>query len=186
MIISHQILTPRELDLLASLHGDTWVDISSRGMFDRDLAWTEVRIETAKNAIALILQLEIADLYGEEDEYPHLHVKPANEKHPDSVREGTIYFQGRGEPINQIWILRETMSCTHNGQLNFKNTADTAISFQLATMNISFIRATHFSDVFLVQHALSKEEIELPDSLSEWEEDLLDQYELTREWIQVA
>lgn len=186
MINSRQILTTDEASMLRSLVGQQWENMSSNGMVEATLSWDPIRIATSESAIEIALDLEFYDIYGEPDEYPVLRVRPAGEMSPQAISNGYVYFQGKGQKIEQVWILREKLSNVVNGQVEFQNESDIALSFKLEKTWISLVRATHFSDVFDVWQSTERDAIELPDTVSEWEDDLFDQFELAREWIHVA
>ena len=88
--------------------------------------------------------------------------------------------------IEQIWVMRETLTNIRLGEKFFENTADVSVAFQCGDTWMSFTRAAHFSDVIDIQRTKSKNEIEIPDVLDEWEADLSNQFELIQEWICVG
>ena len=186
MIISEQLMTPNDLELLNSLIGDHWHDISAPGLVEDSLCWENVRIETASTAIQLSLELTTINIAGVPDDYPCLHVAMAGPKSESAIRKGRIYFQGKDELIHEVWVRREKFQNFKNGELFFENEADISVAFRLETFWTSFTRAAHFSDTFNIQRTASLEDIEIPDILEEWEADLMDQYECSGEWIRLG
>ena len=186
MKVSRQILNERDIENLGALVGQTWINISGDGMVEANMSFDPVRIETSESTIEIALDLEEIQIVDEPDEYPIFRVRPAHEISEMAISSGYIYFQGRDELISEVWILRESLTNFQNDEIHFENTADIAISFKLTNIWISTVRATHFSDVLDIHYSSSKEEISLPDTLDEWEADLIDQYELSREWIRIA
>lgn len=186
MITSQQILSDKESALLSSMKGHKWIDMSGDGMFNDAFAWVGIRIETDGPAIQIAFDIEVLNIHGEPEDYPVLHVNESASKSQAAIKEGNIYFHGRGETVSEIWLLREKLDCVSNGTPEFSNTADVAVAIKLENIWISLVRSDHFSDAFMVQRPKSRDEIELPDTLSEWPEDLMTQFELSREWIQVA
>jgi hypothetical protein len=186
MIRTKQILTEQEIALLASIKGCRWLDISGEDFDSEDFAWMEVRIETDGPSIRMFFEMEVLDIDGELDDYPVLHISDSPEKAPGALRRRNIYYHEKDQPISEIWILRETVICEKNNEPFFENVADTTIAFKLENRWIAFIRSDHWSDAFKIQRVAEKEEIELPDSLNEWESDLSHHYGLSREWIRVT
>jgi hypothetical protein len=186
MIMTHQILNESEIALLATLQGHRWVDMSGDGMFDEDFAWVGVRVETTGPALNIAFEMEVIDIDGYADDYPVLHVMPSPEKSLAAINDGNIYKGENGETVSEIWVLREKLDCVSNGMPEFSNTADLTVAIKLESMWIAFVRADHFTDAFDIRRASSRDNIELPDTISEWPEDLMTQFELSREWIQVA
>jgi hypothetical protein len=183
MIITEQIINADEIRILSSLIGSTWVDISGEWLTDEDLSWESVRIETSRRAIELSFALEVLDIAGENDDYPCLHIRESVERSSKAERNGRIFYHCRGQIIEQIWVLRETLTNIRHGENFFENVADVSVAFHCGDSWMSFTRAAHFSDVINIQRTKSKNEIEIPDVLDEWEADLIDQFELTQEWI---
>ncbi len=186
MIKTRQTLHQSEISLLAKLSGHRWLDISGEDFDSEDFAWMEVRIETDGPSIRVFFEMEVLDIDGELDDYPVLHISDSPEKAPGALRRGNIYYHEKDQLNSEIWILRETIICEKNNEPFFENVADTTIAFKLENRWIAFIRSDHWSDAFKIQRVAEKEEIELPDSLNEWESDLSHHYGLSREWIQVA
>ncbi len=186
MITSTQLLNSQEIDLLRSISGHRWIDISGEGFTDENFSWSAIRVETDKAAIQIALEIEVLDIDGFTDDYPMLHVESAPQKSTNVIKDGKIYFHGKEETVQEIWIVRETIDGSRNGEAEFSNSADIAVVFQLTTMWIAFVRADHFTDAFDIRRASSRDELKLPNSLDEWEENLMNHFELSREWIQVA
>ena len=186
MIKTKQTLDQSDIYLLTQLSGCQWLDISGEDFDSEDFAWMEVRIETDGPAIRMFFEMEVLDIDGELDDYPVLHISESPEKNHGALRRGNIYYHEKNQPISDIWILRETITCEKNNEPFFENVADTTIAFKLENTWIAFIRSDHWSDAFKIQRVAEREEIELPDSLNEWESDLSHHYDLSREWIQVA
>jgi hypothetical protein len=186
MIITEQILDATEVELLSSLASAIWVDISGDGLTDKDLCWESIRIETSVKSIELSFALEVIDIAGENDDYPWLHIREASEKSPKAIKDGRIFYHCRGQVIEQIWVLRQTLTGIRLGKDFFENTADVSVAFKCEDTWISFTRAAHFSDVINIQRTNSIDEIHIPDVLDEWEADLINQFEIRQEWICVA
>ena len=186
MIITEQIINADEIRILSSLIGSTWVDISGEWLTDENLSWESVRIETSRQAIELSFALEVINIAGENDDYPCLHIRESVERSSKAEKTGQIFYHCRGRVIEQIWVLRETLTNIRLGEKFFVNTADVSVAFQCGDTWMSFTRAAHFSDVIDIQRTKSKNEIEIPDVLDEWEADLSNQFELIQEWICVG
>ncbi len=185
MIRTEQTIGEEEMKLLSGLIDSTWNDISGDGVSDKTLAWESVRIESSANAVEISFILEVMNIGGEPEEYPCLHIQSSEKKSQTAIRNGKIYFQSRGERIAEIWILRETLRNLRNDELFFENIADVCVAFKLDTHWVSFARAAHFSDSIIIQRTVSRDEIQIPDVLDEWESDLIDQYELDKQWIDI-
>jgi hypothetical protein len=186
MNITHQTLNNDEISLLASIVGHQWIDMSGRGMFDDNFAWVGVRVETDGPAIEIAFEMEVIDIDGEPDDYPVLHITESPQKSADAIRDGNVYLHGNGERIAEIWILRETIRSPKSGETQFANTADVVVAIKLESMWIGLSRADHFTDAFDISRSHSRETLELPNSIDEWEEDPMDGFDLEREWIQVG
>jgi hypothetical protein len=183
MIITRQIIDSTEVELLSSLVSATWVDISGDGLTDKDLCWESVRIETSAKSIELSFALEVIDIAGEDDDYPCLHIREADEKSSSAQKNGRIFYHCKGQLIEQVWVLRVTLTNFRHGEKFFENTADVSVAFNCGDIWLSFTRAAHFSDVINIQRTGSINEIEIPDVLDEWEVDLTNQFEISQEWI---
>jgi hypothetical protein len=186
MIETQQILNSDEMKLLASLVGQKWINISSDGLTDENFSWSGIRIETEMSAIEIALEMSALDIDGVIDDYPCLHVATRNAISPSATKNGKIYFQGKNEIVKEVWILRETIRGSRNNQPEFKNTADILIAILLGSTWTAFARADHFTDAFDICRSHSRETLDLPNSLDEWEENLMDRFDLEREWIQVG
>ncbi|CAB4805820.1 MAG: hypothetical protein F2873_08605 [Actinobacteria bacterium] len=186
MQVTRLVLSEAEQRLLASLRGSEWVHLSG-DMFDNEfLAWDAVRLQCSTSAILIELPREVIDIGGDCDDYAVLHIRPASSLSAAAERAGSVYYQGRGETVRNIWVIRDTVTGTRTEHPDFTHTADVAVVFGLDTMSTSIQRAGRFSDAFLIRRSPTREELSLPDTEDEWESDLLDQYTVSREWIPIV
>jgi hypothetical protein len=186
MISSEQIISEGEMQLLSGLIDSTWRDISGDGVSDETLAWESIRIESSAYAVEISFILEVVNIGGAPGEYPCLHVRHSERKSPSVIKDGRIYYQSRGERIIEISVLRQTLRNIRNSENFFENIADVCVAFKLDTHWISFYRAAHFSDSIIIQRTSSRDDVQIPDVLEEWESDLNDQYELKQQWISIG
>ena len=186
MQITRLVLTDAEQSLLASLRGSTWLHLSG-DMFDNEiLAWESVRLQCSESAVQIELPREVVDIAGDCDDYAVLHIRPASSMSATAEREGSVFYQGRGEKVRNIWLIRDTVYGRRSVEADFQYVADVAIVFELDSMFTSIQRAGRFSDAFMIRRAPTREDLSLPDTEDEWESDLLDQYTVSREWIPIA
>jgi len=184
--VTKLVLTDPERELLASVRGSRWENLSG-DMFDSEiLAWESVRLQCSSGVIQLELPREVVDIAGDCDDYAVLHVRPADSVSPTTERNGSTCYQGRNETVRNVWLIRDTVRGTRALQPDFEYVADVAVVFELETMWTSIQRGGRFSDAFLIRRAPTKDGLLLPDTWDEWESDLLDQYTVTREWIPIG
>jgi len=185
MQVTELVLTDAERQLLASVRGSRWENLSGP-MFDTDdFAWESVRLETTSSAITIELCREVVEIASDIDEYPALHVSPAGDLSPAAKAEGAIVYHGRNETVQRIWVIRDTVEGTKAGEPDFVYVADIGIVFELETLWMAITRTSRLSPAFHIRRAPTKDGLILPDTWAEWDSDLLNQYAVTREWIPI-
>lgn len=181
-----QILNTEEITNLGQILGSKWVNISGDGLVDADFCVDCVFVNT--NSISLRISLDMSPIAidGEIDDYPNLRIEATSSESEAMRTDGKVFFHGRGEVVQEIYVLRETLLSIRSGENFFENVADICVAIRLENMWISFVRASHFSEVFFVKRTYTRDEIELPDTVEEWGPDLIERYQSTIEWIRVG
>lgn len=186
MNYSNQLLTDHEISTLGLLLGTRWSSISGPDMHQENLAIGSVDLSTEAGSLTLSLKLQILDIGGEPDDYPCLHVSDWVPRPAPVLQNGNTYFHGRGEVVRSVLFLEETTRGTSMGELAFENIAHTAVTVQLSTSWITIVRSSHLSDTFDIQRTSTLEDVVLPETLDEWESDLMFQVDISRSWTTVS
>ena len=183
---SHQILSVQEQATLASLVGRKWISVSGTGMHDPDFAWSSVDLTTDSGFLTLTLLMKVVNIDGEPDEYPCLSVGKWRAGEAPVSEKGNVYFHCRGEIVSDVMLMEEVLTCASADEVRFVNTSHTAVAVKVGEVWISMVRSSHFSDSFDVHRSNSLDEIPLPQTLNEWEADLMNHFTIAREWISVS
>ena len=186
MKVSRQMVDEREANLLRSLLGQSWVNMSGPGMLSKNFSWDPIRVETSGGAVEIGIDMTPITITSHIDDYPILRISTAKEMSKKAISEGLVYFHGQGHLIQEVWILREVLVGLVDEKEEFKNIADIAVAFNLGQCWNVVLRGSHLTDDLRIQYVDSRDQIQLPATLNEWETNLLNQYELSREWIRVA
>jgi hypothetical protein len=130
--------------------------------------------------------MQLLNFEGEPLDYPCLRVEVANGPDQGAIDSGFLYFHGKGEAVSEVWLATDVVRRTTPAGREFTYSADIAVVLRLSSMWIGLARTSHIMDAFYVSRGPSREDLVLPDSLSEWEADLVDSYEFSRSWTQLT
>lgn len=181
---SSQLLNDESFRLLASLLNREWRCTSGEFMNSPDFAWERVLLSTNSSSIELALDLHPLNIDGLDEEYPFLSV--ARHDVSGSGSGANSYFHGKGETVREVLVLREVLEKVSPSDEAFRNVADIGVFVRLDSLWISAVRATHFVEAFDISYAENISDIGLPDTIDEWDDSLVDQFTLAREWIDVS
>lgn len=186
MIESALIMSDVERNFLEGLLGSTLVSLSGERMESADFSWGHVAIETSSHVIELRLDLEVRDIDGLEDEFPILRAGQLEKVPVKATRAGNVFFHHKGQQLEGVFLVRDTVVGTRDSQEDFTAVADIGILLELESGWLSICRASHFVEAFRIQHAPTISQLNFPDTADEWEETLVDHYALTRQFLSAA
>ena len=185
MNITNQELSQFELMTLVKYVGSEIVAVSGETMFSPDFAASLVTVHTSNGPLDLELSLQPFDVVGETLDYSTLSIRDSSKTIKSDEKHGNIYFQDRGKKIHEIWLIRDSVTATRNQNSDFTYIADVGIVFKTDNMWLAFSRASHIMETFCISRSETRDGLGLRNMEREWEVDLLDSYEFSREWIKV-
>lgn len=176
-----------ELDLLRSLIGKRWKLLGSREMaHDGSITWFEVFFEAEGCPVTLEIQMHEIDLTDRIDEISNLIARSGLLGESDAARGGQIYFHFKGEVVQEIRVLRETVTQVVDGVPAMRLTLDEGVSFELESGSITIVRPNDFADEISILRARNDEVPRLPEVGYFWESNLNEQFEITRSIIPIG
>lgn len=186
MIIEQQLLSAESRGALARMRGEEVVSISGPSLSSARFAWDRVDINGPSETTTIMVEMSNSTFTGEDDEYPTIHVTRAAPSPTRGATRANEFFQERGRSVSEVWLVRTTVSATHDGEARFTYTTDDCIALRLDVGWLAVSKTGHIMDALRIERALSREELDLPDPATEWVSDLVDTYECSQEWIQLA
>jgi len=179
-------LSDDEKNLLTSIRGGVWENLSGDMIGSESFAWKSVRLQTSQGSVEVRLALEVVDIDDDVDDFPVLHILAAGPVSPMAEREGSIYHQGAGQTIRNIWVIRDELAGFRDSQQDLLYVSDIAVVFELDSLWTALARTSHITDAFHIRRGPTREDLAIPDTLREWPSDLFRRYELKRAWIPIG
>ena len=175
----------RGLEYLRGLEGAIWEGYGSIWPTANGFLESPAFLVTNSCRLSIGTVTEYFDIDGEEFSFSSVQISEAGSELDRARNEGNVYYQNRGEQINQVLIVRETLRATYEGDPFFEVDVDFGIVLVRSKSVIAIAkRGFHGSD-FVVSSAPSISELEFFDSSKEWSQSLMMHYEFGRELIKI-
>ena len=181
-----QCLPPSSTDALVANLGQRWTGIGGTKMPQPNFSWTELFVATESSNLRFFVEMIPRNFEGESTEYPELKLESPPAGFITAVAAGKAYFQGRGEKICAIWLLRDSVRCTEASTAQFEFVVDVGVVFQLETDCVAVTVASFVSDGLSVLRADCRENLEIARLEDFWQSELTIRYDYSRQWILLA
>lgn len=179
MALIMNILSRDEIEVLRGLRGAMLDSIAGAHLPDY-LSGSEVLLVTDRGCRRIWSDVTELDFQGFDEEYASLHVAVSSSGLDEATRRGNRYYFHSGERIDEIEIVRETVSETVVGKVAWEYTSDIAIVLKLAGGSMT-VRRGHLSmEVLCVQFADAGAVIDVPTPTSYWSDTLDARYVVDR------
>lgn len=175
------ILSAEELRSLASLEGCNWRRYGADVLFDGDVAFIDMFIESSTEALTLSVQESPLDLQGWPDDLTRLRVSRGAAGLAEALRKGNLYYQGQGRRIVEVLLARDTYRGTVGGHPAFELVIDVGVVFVLDSGCIAVCKGGPFTDDLVISRASDLGSLRLPGGLEQWTPDLEHSYEHRRD-----
>ena len=187
--VAHLYLDSASIKALRELLGQRWDGITG------DLApgapgltlysWAEVIAAIGGRAWTFSSRMTGSDFEGFEEEYPSLHVSAGSSRMEAASSAGRVFSHHRGESVEAIFIVRETITRSVYGEQNWQFGTDYAVVFELSSGAVGIFKGGHHDEALFVNIADDVDSLVIPDRSNEWSWDnqLGENYEVHRVWI---
>lgn len=180
-----QILDAESLSRLAHLRGATWryfggVQVSS---------WlTDVSIFVATDGGELTISGETTDLdfEGEDDTYSRFRIDDGAPDLDAASRAGHLYHFNSGHRLDDVLIVRETVTERRGGEQTWSYVNDLSIVFVLDNGVIAISKVSHHTELLSVVRADSFDTLALDEPSHGWEDKLDADFSLTQEVLSIG
>ena len=122
---------------------------------------------------------------GEDDTYARLWISDDVSGLRVARREGNVYVHHRDELIDDVLVVRDTVSAIESGETLWTLTTDVAIVFKLSGSVISIAKGSHHTEMLSVTIARRLKLLEIPDCVDQWQDDLTIRHESSRNLIRL-
>lgn len=181
------LLSDQERARLGSVVGATWDHFGAQASLDDGrYALVDMFVETDAGALTFAVQLTTLGLEGGIDEYAHLAVHCGAEGAAIARRKGDVFFHDRGRTITGVTIVRDVVSSSGAGDDAFELSSDTGVIIILDSGVVAICAGGPFASDLFITRAASLQALRLPDTSSDWGEDLTYQLVFRRQFIHLV
>ena len=174
------IMKVDSLKLLQSLKGQKLKFTTGAGL-TQNLMTDVFAVVTDCQVLTLEGKLEIIDLPENEEEMSSFEINGIGAtKTSEIVEANTHFFYFKGEPVKDIFITRERISCFTAGFKNWDYLSDVGIMIELPSGFISVYRRTHYDEVLSAIFTRTRPELGDTTTDSLFESTLIAEYQVTR------
>ena len=191
-IMKHAMLNLDQSSLhqLAALVGTPWRLVTGEKVPEKPrhlFAWDDVVVSAGDVTLAIHNELTEAAFEEEPDEYPLLSVRDGSKRLIADENGGRVFFQHRGEPIHNVYIVRESITQLMSGEPTWEYVTDYAVIFEFAGGAIVVGKNGHHMEGMQVSFADSVATVDIADRSIEWDWDneLGEEYEVGREILPI-
>jgi len=173
------------LEDLRGLEGAIWEGYGSTWPTANGFLESPAFLVTNSCKLSIGTATEYFDIDGDVFSFSSVQISEAGSELDRARNEGNVYYQNKGEQINQVLIVRETLRATYEGNPFFEVDFDFGIVLVRSKSVIAIAKRGFHGDDFVVSSAPSIGELELFDSSKEWSQSLMMDYEFGRELIKI-
>lgn len=175
-----QILDEESLSRLAALRGGTWRYLGGVQVSN----WmTDVSLFIATDSRLLTITGETTELdfEGEDDTYARFRIDDGATALDAASKSGYLYYFNSGQTVQDVLIVRETVTEHREGQATWSYVTDIGIVFMLSGGLIAIGKVGHHTELLSVTRAASLDALRLDDPSHGWEDRLDVDYSIERQ-----
>jgi hypothetical protein len=182
----HRFFEPSALEALASLKGRNWGGYVSLNSNVQGFVDGPVLLVSDTLKLVLGVEDEWFDIADDELHLSYAEISPFQPPWTNRQRSSYAYTQGQGEGIEDVLVVRESLSQTWNGVISFEINVDCGVITVRAGSATSIVKRGFHGEDFFVSEASSVEGLSFYDSFKEWHEFGAARYEFSRTLIPVG
>ncbi len=187
--VAHLYLDSASIKALRELVGQRWDgvtgDLAPEAPGLTLSAWAEVTANIGGRAWTFSSRMIGSDFEGFEEDYPVLHVSADGSRMEAETAAGRVFHQHRGQSVEAIFIVRETISHSVGGEEEWEFGTDYAVVFELSSGAVGIFKGGHHDEALFVNIADDVDSLVIPDRSIEWSWDnqLGEHHEVRRVWV---
>jgi hypothetical protein len=179
-----QILDEESLSRLAALRGGVWQYLGGVQVSN----WmTDVSLFIATDSRLLTITGETTELdfEGEDDTYARFRIVDGATDLDAASRSGHLYYFNSGQTVQDVLIVRETVTEHREGQATWSYVTDIGIVFVLSGGLIAIGKVGHHTELLCVTRAQNLDALKLDDPSHGWEDHLDVEYSIERQTLAI-
>jgi sulfur relay (sulfurtransferase) DsrF/TusC family protein len=186
MIEFNRFIPTSELRTLAGLIGLPWEYYGSEWPKTENFIEAPVIVESGSLQLALTITVDELDVDEDLVDVSFVTVEPLTHSVSKSLRNGNIYFQGKGETVENIYIVRESLGETHMSNRRFVVNTDCGVVIERSDSALSLTTRGLAGEDFVVSEAKSVADLTFYNTLREWSDTLMTSFDFQRTLIPVG
>ena len=179
-----QILDEESLSRLAALRGGVWRYLGGVQVSN----WmTDVSLFIATDSRLLTITGETTELdfEGEDDTYARFHIDDGATDLDAASKSGHLYYFNSGQTVQDVLIVRETVTEHREGEATWSYVTDIGIVFVLSGGLIAIGKVGHHTELLSVTRAQNLDALKLDDPSHGWEYRLDVEYSIERQTLAI-
>lgn len=182
----HAFTLPRDdLARLAALVGGSWLYVAGETLTHHLNTPVDVIVGTTSGSVSIVSAIAEADFEGEAETYAVLSVTGNVSGFAEAKRKGNVYVHHQREAVKDIRIVRDTVTEVSDGETTWRYVTDVGVVFDLTGGAVAVVKASHHTEMLFVRMGNSAGELDIPDRVIEWDNDLVVQHHSSRQFIPV-
>ena len=179
-----QILDEESLSRLAALRGGVWRYLGGVQVSN----WmTDVSLFIATDSRLLTITGETTELdfEGEDDTYARFRIDDGATDLDAASKSGHLYYFNSGQTVQDVLIVRETVTEHREGRTTWSYVTDIGIIFVLSGGLIAIGKVGHHTELLSVTRAQNLDALKLDDPSHGWEDRLDVEYSIERQTLAI-
>lgn len=179
-----QILDEESLSRLAALRGGVWRYLGGVQVSN----WmTDVSLFIATDSRLLTITGETTELdfEGEVDTYARFRIDDGATDLDAASKSGHLYYFNSGQTVQDVLIVRETVTEHREGRTTWSYVTDIGIIFVLSGGLIAIGKVGHHTELLSVTRAQNLDALKLDDPSHGWEDRLDVEYSIERQTLAI-
>lgn len=178
--------TPVEIDIVRSLVGATWNHFGgSTFVHDGKYALGEVHIDSSVGIFSIKSELVSCPMPTGPEDVARLSISRGSTDIARSKTRGTNYFHEMGLRVEGVSVVRTDVEFRESGERTFRISMDHGIIFRFADHELSIARGGWFIEALDVRRSTTGTGLTIEDRRVDWDSDLMTQYDVTHELIEI-
>ena len=179
-----QILDEESLSRLAALRGGVWRYLGGVQVSN----WmTDVSLFIATDSRLLTITGETTELdfEGEDDTYARFRIDDGATDLDAASKSGHLYYFNSGQTVQDVLIVRETVTEHREGEATWSYVTDVGIIFVLSGGLIAIGKVGHHTELLSITRAQNLDALKLDDPSHGWEDRLDVEYSIERQTLAI-
>jgi hypothetical protein len=186
MIEIEKVFDSEEITKLSSLIGEIWDHYGSVESIAPGYMESPAYLSAGEMELALKVSASEVEIGDDFEIFTSIGVATADGGLEAARKEGQVFFQGKGEVVREVYIVKEVLRETYQGTPTFEANIDSGLAIVLESIVIGIVKRGFHGDDFVVSTASTIDLLGFYDSAREWDQTLDLSHDFGRSLVQIG